>query len=405
MFAIDGAVAKARSAAFFSNGDPANGTLAPLTSRLVQFLSQSTVTQREVESNPNAEIDPVTGLRTVADVNASTTFGPGFVAPIGLGAHFPPGVEHTPPVDLFAIEHTNRDSLINPGADGIKGTADDIVLPSRFNIDPANIPDHNGQPIINPAFIPGVNGPPINLDAPESYGTVSGRLPNAQSRGVGTLPGGIGIFRDTNGDGVGETLVGGIGVFFPGNDGFATHEQGFVPGVGQTTLDRLNASRVLEAEFIAFAAVGGSQLAQLQGIRGAQIGALNGVAPVADIDLPFGRLDLVGINLPVLGPVAGREGVVQLLRVGRNLGVGDPNSGANQPLGMGTIVRDGQSVPEGYLVVPHDSATGTLNAQDVQQIIQQAFDAASLVRAAIRLPVSSRTRMVFAVSDLARIIH
>src|SRR5690606_6191036 len=53
IFAIDGAVAKARTAAFFSNGDPGNGTLAPLTSRLVGFLSGTTVTQREVESNPN----------------------------------------------------------------------------------------------------------------------------------------------------------------------------------------------------------------------------------------------------------------------------------------------------------------------------------------------------------------
>jgi uncharacterized protein GlcG (DUF336 family) len=171
----------------------------------------------------------------------------------------------------------------------------------------------------------------------------------------------------------------------------------------------------LEAEYIAFAAIGGSRLAELQGIRGAQVGVLNGVAPVADIDLPFGRLDLVGITLPVLGPIAGREGVVQLLRVGRNLGVGDPNSGANQPLDLGangmvdpdpnnpiddTFVVKGQSVPEGFLVNPHDSMTGDLTAQDVQQIIQQGFDAASLVRAAVRLPVSSRTRMVFAVADL-----
>ncbi|MDA1165604.1 MAG: matrixin family metalloprotease, partial [Planctomycetota bacterium] len=36
VFAIDGAVAKARTAAYFSNGDPINGTFAPLTSRLVR---------------------------------------------------------------------------------------------------------------------------------------------------------------------------------------------------------------------------------------------------------------------------------------------------------------------------------------------------------------------------------
>src|SRR5262245_55847829 len=41
-FAIDGAVAKARTAAFFANND------APLTSRTVGFISQSTITEREV---------------------------------------------------------------------------------------------------------------------------------------------------------------------------------------------------------------------------------------------------------------------------------------------------------------------------------------------------------------------
>src|SRR5436190_2203840 len=44
-FAIDGAVSLARTGAFFSsNADP-------LTSRTIQFISQSTVTQREVNAN------------------------------------------------------------------------------------------------------------------------------------------------------------------------------------------------------------------------------------------------------------------------------------------------------------------------------------------------------------------
>src|SRR5690606_26889829 len=60
-FAIDGAVSKARTAAFFANNE------APLTSRTIRFISQSTVTEREVESNPN-----------IKDPN-STVRGPGFV--------------------------------------------------------------------------------------------------------------------------------------------------------------------------------------------------------------------------------------------------------------------------------------------------------------------------------------
>ena len=62
-FAIDGAVAEARTGAFFANNQ------APLTSRTIQFISQTTITQREVDSDPN-----------VPDPNSAQR-GPGFVAP------------------------------------------------------------------------------------------------------------------------------------------------------------------------------------------------------------------------------------------------------------------------------------------------------------------------------------
>src|SRR5205085_2905966 len=124
---------------------------APLTSRTVRFISQSTVTQREVESDPN-----------ITDPN-STVRGPGFVAPVGVGGHFPPGVPFTPQVDLFGIEDTNRDRT-SP----ITGT--------RFNIPPPDL------------------APGVQLYAPESYGVASGKLTSAQSRGVATLPGGVPIF-------------------------------------------------------------------------------------------------------------------------------------------------------------------------------------------------------------------
>jgi len=98
-FAIDGAVSLARTAAFFANDQ------APLTSRTIQDISQSTITQREVQSSPDV-LDPNSSFR-----------GPGFVSPIGLKGHFPPRVMFTPQVDLFQIEHTNRDSIISPGPD------------------------------------------------------------------------------------------------------------------------------------------------------------------------------------------------------------------------------------------------------------------------------------------------
>jgi len=396
-FMIDGAVSKARTAAFFSNGDPVNGTATPLTSRTVRFLSQSTITQREVEANPNSA-DP-------------TLQGPGFVAPIGLGGHFPPGIMQTPPVDLFAIEHTNRESIVHPGADGVRdfsfaaggitdivpgGGADDLILAGRFDID-----------VTNPAIVPA--GQEAALIAPESYGFISGRAPTQQSRGIATLPGGLPIFRDSNADGTGDTLVGAIGVFFPGTEGYATFEQGFIAGIGQTETDRTNAAKVLESEYIAFAAIGGSIGAEALGARGAIIGDIAGVAPVADIDLPFGRLDLVGITLEIVGPIPGTVGVASLLQTGNALGPGTVN-GTDQPIDFGpdntanngdeALYRDGTAVPFGWLVTPQSSAVDpNLTAARVEQLITQGIEGASAVRAAVRLPFGNRTRMVLAVAD------
>lgn len=373
VFAIDGAVAKARTAAFFSNGDPANGTLAPLTSRLVRFVSQSTVTEREINSNPNVD------GTSLATVRASTRRGPGFVAPMGLGGHFPPGVRFTPPVDLFAIEHTNRDGIEHPGADGVRGTADDQTLVGRFNI-----PD---------SIVPGGVTP---LEPPESYGFVSDRLPDAQSRGIATLPGGTPLFRDTNGDAFGDTLVGGIGVFFPGPDGFASYEQG-IPGTARcpSAPDPVNAPCVLESEYIAFAAAGGALGA------GAASGDIAGIAPVTELDLPFGRLDLVGITLQVYGPIAGPLGVKRLVAYGTSLGEG-VSVGSDQPLDSGGTVfsLSGQPVSQGDLVTPQNSVTDPLlTAAVVDEIISAAVEQAEQVRAAVRLPISSRTRMVISITD------
>ena len=441
VFAIDGAVAKARTAAFFANGDPTNGasgTFAPLTSRLVRFISQSTVTQREVEGNPN-----------ITDPN-STVRGPGFVAPIGVGGNFPPEITNTPQVDLFGIEHTNRDSIVHPGVDAIKGTADDVLLRNRpdpgqdgvFGTDDDRLA---GRFNVDPAFVP----PGQEIFAPESYGFETGLLPGAQSRGIATLPGGVPIYRDTDGDGDGDTLIGGIGVFFPGPDGFATFEQNFIPGVNQTEFERNNAPKVLEAEFIAVAAAGGSRTAAafIDDERLRVDGSANVPAhPVGDLDIPFGRLDLVGIQLQAIGPTAGACGLEELLdfaernpdlrdivngveitpaqAAARLSGIDVPvNAGADGlpntgdeglyengeavPFGTASVVN-GELVLNDYLVEPHASTVDPDLTEDVvRQIITQAFRAASEVRAAVRLQgdpsdngsPGARTRMVFAVTD------
>lgn len=357
VFAIDGAVAVARTGAFFAS----RGT--PITSRTIQSLSETTMTQREIDSTPN-----------IPDVN-SPFRGPGFVAEIGLNGHFPPGVQFTPQVDLFGIEHTNRDGSVHPGADLVRGpnpnaggANDDIPLPSRFNVPAQFIP--LGQ----------------EIDAPDSYGFVSGVRPNAQGRGLGTLPGGVPILQDSNGDGIGDLIVGGIGVFFPGPNGYASFEQNF----GGPGVQGINAPKVLEAEFMAVAAVDG----------------LNGVL------IPRGRIDLVGLQLEVIGPGGFYQGERTLREFGARLQAGAA-PGTLVPSGTlravtpgldgvaGTaddvFLTDGEIVPEQWLVTPH-AGTG-LSADDVMTIITQAFDEANLVRAAIRLPFSSTTRMVIGVAD------
>lgn len=358
IFAIDGAVALARTGAYFAN------QLGPLTSRTIAALSQSTITQREVESNPNT-----------GDVN-STVQGPGLVGAIGVGGHFPPGIRNTPSADLFGIEQTNRDSLLHPGLDGIKGTADDIVLPNRFNVASADIPVGQG------------------IYAPESYGYASGLNMNTQSRGIATLPGGIPIYEN-------GVLVGGIGVFFPGSDGYATHEQNFVAGVGQTKNDRINAPQVLEAEWIAFAAAGGSQLFQV-GTIGTEAALPGFVIPSYDANGRIARIDLAGITLDTIGPGGVFGGLDVMRRTQARVGVGSANSGMDVQVNSGgDQYIDGTPVPTGWLVTPHDAApgAGSLTAADVQRIIEQGIYQASIARAQIKA-IGNTTAMVFAVADL-----
>jgi uncharacterized protein GlcG (DUF336 family) len=343
-FAIDGAIAEARTGAFFSSNQ------APLTSRTVEDLSQSTITQREVDSNPD-----------LTDQN-SPAYGPGLVAAVGVGGHFPPDIANQPSADLFQIELTNRDGLTVPGPNG------PIALPNRFNVPSQYIP----------SSIPADE----QLVAPVSYGVLTGLLPTAQGRGIGTLPGGIPLYKD-------GVLVGGIGVFFPGTTGYASAENSSM----SNTHDPTKPDRSLEAEYVAFAAAGGSSGA------GFPIGTLGGVPALPGFDLPFGRIDLVGITLDIYGP-GGTQGPDNLVRFGQTLGVGNPNSGTNEPIdAKGSKLAGGAPVPDGWLVTPH--AGGGLTADDVTRIIQQGVAQAGITRAAIRLPLGSRTRMIFAVSDEA----
>jgi uncharacterized protein GlcG (DUF336 family) len=344
VFSVDGAVALARSGAFFSSN------AAPLTSRTVGNLSQTTITQREVDSNPDL---PMT----------STSEGPGFVAPVEIGAHFPPGIPNTPEVDLFDIEGTNRDTDIGPGPDGGRGPGDYTLLPSRFNVPTQYIPVGQTE------------------YAPESYGLFSGLLPFAQSRGIGTLPGGIPLYKD-------GSLVGGIGVFFPGTTGYASAENSVLSATYNPKLPDLSQ----QAEYIAFAAAGGSSTAN------ARIGALGGIPPVPGYDLKPVAIYLAGVELDGVGPYGSVVGPEKVAALGASLGTESPFNGTFKqvtPTGLDFVA--GLPVPSGWLVVPH-SGVG-ITASQVLQTIDAGIEQASITRSQLR-PLNSAAQMIFAVSDL-----
>jgi uncharacterized protein GlcG (DUF336 family) len=68
-------------------------------------------------------------------------------------------------------------------------------------------------------------------------------------------------------------------------------------------------------------------------------------------------------------------------------------------LSFSPIASTGQP-PEGDLVGPNGGPLGGLSASDVKQILDNAEATANSTRAAIRLPLGSRTKMVIAVADL-----
>lgn len=103
--------------------------------------------------------------------------------------------------------------------------------------------------------------------------------------------------------------------------------------------------------------------------------AAPGVVFMGGVALPFVQQTTLPAGL-ASGPAAGSGSFLSA-----------PANSAGQP-------------PDGDLIAPVAGPLGGLSAADVKQILDHAEAEAKLTRAAIRLPLGSRTRMVIAVADL-----
>jgi uncharacterized protein GlcG (DUF336 family) len=231
--------------------------------------------------------------------------------------NFPEGIPNQASGALYGIENTNRGCPIS------NNNNTTLLLPVPTPI--GAIATMNGAD----------TGPnPTNLG------------PNTRSLGIGTVPGGVPLFRD------GTTVIGGVGVSGLGPD---------MPGDQNE-----------------FAAIVGS------------------AAFLVKLPLPDpGSVFIDGFRLPFafFGPSLPASAGISLqtppgLRPGTPP---DPSQIVFGPL-------DGQFASEGWLVGP--TAGRMLTVSDVTGIVDNAFETANLTRAAIRLPVGQRTKMVISVADL-----
>jgi uncharacterized protein GlcG (DUF336 family) len=200
---------------------------------------------------------------------------------------------------------------------------------------------NRGCTLVNSAAFQSQILPSLALGGGFGPGILTGKADAMDSNPLTVNPGGVPIFYQ-------NVVVGGIGVVTSSGD----------PNV---------------AEYAAFAGSTTQRTGPSDSFGPTP--AAPGVVFIGGVALPF----VTQATLPAgisAGPVAG---------VGSFLVA--PANSAGQP-------------PEGDLITPVAGPLGGLSAADVQGILENAEATANLTRAAIRLPIGSRTRMVIAVADL-----
>jgi uncharacterized protein GlcG (DUF336 family) len=200
---------------------------------------------------------------------------------------------------------------------------------------------NRGCTLVNTAAFQSQIPPSLALNGAFGPGVLTGKADVMDSNPLAVNPGGVPIFYQ-------NVVVGGIGVV--------------------TSSSNFNV-----AEYAAF--VGSTTQRSGPTDSFGPTPAAPGVVFIGGVALPF----VTQTSLPAgvsVGPVAGAGSYFVA-----------PTNSAGQP-------------PDGDLVAPAAGPLGGLSATDVQTILSSAEATANTTRAAIRLPIGSRARMVIAVADL-----
>jgi len=217
--------------------------------------------------------------------------------------------------------------------------------PGVMNQPPADLygieSTNRGCTLVNAPIFQSKIPPSLALGGGFGLGVITGKADIADSNAAAANPGGVPIFYK-------NVVVGGIGVV--------------------TTSSDLNV-----AEYAAFA-----------GSTAARSGPTDTFGPTPTAP---GVVFIGGIALPFVSQTARPSG----FSAGPVAGTGSffvtPANSQGQP-------------PEGDLIAPAAGPLGGLSAADVKQILDNAEATANTTRAAIRLPLGSKARMVIAVADL-----
>ena len=262
------------------------------------------------------------------------------------GIHFPPGVRNTANAALYGIESTNRGCAVDARGDAIFNTP---LAPTRGIAGTFGAAGSLPLPC-SPADRRGCS-PGIATGKPDLFDGEGPALARYDLLNpVAVNPGGIPIYR-------GGKLIGGVGV------------AGIAP-----------------------------DLAEYAATLGAA-GAGRGIDFAEPLGNP-GAVYIDGLRLPFFGACTGIPCIRAALRT-------QPAGTRRGSFSDGRLIvppRTGQQAPEGYLIGPRASRSGTADALtevDVRRIVSQAVEVAMRTRAQIRLPISQPTRMIIGISDEA----